>query len=160
MIKLLLLLLPLSLLHAQSVVYLLPDEQSRLIHDINLKVKTASSDILLLTPAFHHAAIKKSILAAAKKGTTVKLIVNEPKNDPVYMVQYANIDLMHYRERKFEGSTLVIDKAFLCTFPEAIDQEIFSEHRSLVRCSDDPREIDLIRRTLQSTLSHAVSYLE
>jgi len=160
MIKLLLLLFSFTFAYTANIVYLFPDEQTKFVHDLSRKLSAASSQILILSPSLSHSEIKKSILTAAKKGIPVKLIVNNPKGDPLYMLQYSNIDLSLYDKRVMEGTIVIVDNTFICTSPGAINQEKFASNRLLIRCSNDTDEINLIQNLLSDTLKHSSPYLK
>ncbi|MDD2950885.1 MAG: hypothetical protein PHU29_08870, partial [Sulfuricurvum sp.] len=89
----------------------------------------------------------------------ITLIVKELHKDPLSMVQYNHINLYHI-PYPFNTSTIIIDDTLVCTFPGAIEEEGFSSIHSTIRCSDEPKKIEWIRRSLQPLISSAKPYLE
>ncbi len=160
MIKLLGILLPFALLFAQEKSFLLPDQQNLFVHFLAQELKSASHRIVVLTPRFNHADLKKALLHGARKGSAVTLIVQDLKGDPLSLVQYERIDLLFYNARKLEGSTVIIDEHLACTLPLAIEQERFSNHASLVRCSDEHDAIISLHSALQPLIKRSIPYLK
>lgn len=160
MIKLLGILLPFVLLFAQEKSFLLPDQQNLFVHFLAQELKTASHSIVVITPRLNHADLKKALLHGARKGSAVTLIVQDLKGDPLSLVQYERINLLFYNARKLEGSTLIIDERLACTLPLAIEQERFSNHAALVRCSDEHDTIISLHSALQPLIKRSTPYLK
>ncbi len=160
MIKLPLLLLPLSLLYGGPTLFLMPDQQSAFTHFLARGLKEAPERILILTPSFHHTEIKKELLMAARKGSRIVLIAQDLHGDPLSMVQYENAELYAYTPRPLQGSVILIGNRLLCTLPTGIDGETLSRDASLVRCSDDPTEVAAYRSALLPLLGRSKKYLE
>jgi len=159
MIKLLGLLFTFTLLYGKESVYLFPDQHSYCVHQLTQALKNTSERILVISPSFNHAELKKGILEAAKHGKKVTLVLYDLHKDPLSMVQYENIDL--YRtSHPFHSSALIIDNTLVCTFSGPIEKENFSSTRSSIRCSDEPKKIEWIRRSLQPLINSAKPYLE
>lgn len=160
MIKLLGILLPFALLFSQEKSFLLPDQQALFVHFLTQEFKTASHSIVVLTPRFNHADLKKALLHGARKGSAVTLIVQDLKGDPLSLVQYERINLLFYNARRLEGSAVIIDERLACTLPLSIEQERSSNHAALVRCSDERDAIISLHSTLQPLIKRSTPYLK
>lgn len=158
MIKLLGFLFTFVSIYAQESVFNLPDHQSRFLHQLGHSLKV-SSKILILTPSLHHAALKKELLSATKQESVLKLIVQDPSGDPLSLIQYKNIYL-YLSSQPIKQSIILIDESLVCSADEAIDEELFSSGRSLIRCSDNQQKIRAIRASLYPVIQHAKRYLE
>ncbi|HZF69270.1 hypothetical protein [Sulfuricurvum sp.] len=159
MIKLLGLLFTITLLYGKESVYLFPDQHSYCVYQLNKAMKNASERIIVISHSFNHPELKKGILQAAKHGKNVTLVLNDLHRDALSMVQYDHIEL-YSTPHPFDTSTLIIDHSLVCTFPGAIEEEDFSFIRSSIRCSDNPKTIEQIRRSLNPLISSAKLYLE
>ena len=158
MIKLLLLLFTFSTVYPQETIYNFPAHHSRFIHLLNRSLKN-SSDILIITPTYHHAKVTKEILSSTKRGSNVKLIVQAPQGDPLLLVQYQGIHLF-ISPASLAESIILIDDALVCTTAEILDDEILTANHSSIKCSDDKNKIKAIRHSLTPLLKHSKSYLE
>lgn len=158
MIKLLGLLFIFSALFGEENIFQLPDHQSRFIHQLSRALKN-SSDVLIITSSYHHSALKKGILDAAKRGSSVTLIVHDLQGDPLSMVQYERINL--YTSRTPLPQTIIlIDGTLACTSEGPISEEYFSSKCSIIRCSEDRETIKILRYAQHPIISHSKRYLE
>lgn len=158
MIKLLRFLSIFTSLYSQESVFTFPDHHSRFIYEINHSFKNSAS-ILIFTPSYHHLKLTKGILSAAKQGSTIKIITHDPYGEPLSLVQYQNIYL-YLAPLPLHESVILVDNRLVCTSSESIDEDIFSSHRSLFRCSDNPVQIDAIRHSIHPVLEQSKPYLE
>jgi hypothetical protein len=158
MIKLLGLLFIFGALYGEENIFQLPDQHSRFVHQLSRALKN-SSDLLIITPAYQHSALKKGILDAAKRGTMVTLIVQDLQGDPLSMVQYERITLYTTRAPLLQ-TIILIDGTLACTSDGAIREDDFGSKRSLIRCSDDPETIRTLRHAQHSIMNHSKLYLE
>jgi len=159
MIKLLGLLFTFTLLYGGETIYILPDQHSYCVHELNQAIKNASEEILVISPSFNHTELKKGILQAAKRGKKIIIIVKELHKDPLSMVQYDHVNL--YRtSHAFDTSTLIIDNTLVCTFAGAIEEERLKSARLNIRCSDDLEKIELVRQSLKPLVTYSKPYLE
>jgi hypothetical protein len=159
MIKYLGLLFSFTLLYSGETIYILPDQHSYCVHQLSQAIKNASGHILVISPSFNHSELKKVLLQAAKRGEKVTIIVKELHKDPLSMVQYDHINL-NRASYTFENSTLIIDDTLVCTFSGAIEKERLKSTRSYIRCSDEQKKIELVRRSLNPLIEHSKPYLE
>lgn len=159
MIKLIGLLFTFTLLYSGETIYILPDQHSYCVHELSQAIKNASEDVLVISPSFNHTELKKGILQAAKRGKKITIIIKELHKDPLSMVQYDHVNLYH-TSHAFDNSTLIIDNTLVCTFSGAIEEERLKYTRLHIRCSDDPREIELVRRSLKPLVTYSKPYLE
>lgn len=158
MIKLIGFLFTFITVYAQETLFILPEHHSRFVHQLNRSFKNSSS-ILIVTPSFHHAELKKGILTAIKQGKKVKFIVQNPADDPISLVQYKNIDL-YLSTILLNQSIILIDESLVCTTDQAINGEIFSSKHTFIRCSDNPHQIKALRNSLYPLLRSSRNYLE
>lgn len=160
MIKILLFLLSFSLAHGDTVDYLLPDSHADFSHTLEEALKHARNEILVITPALHHASLKRAALEGVKRGASMTLIVQSLKGDPLSLAQYERVDVRTLGGRTLDGSIIFIDNRFACTLPHSVDAELFSLHASLIQCSDDAIKINALRSALSPLIKRSKSYLE
>jgi hypothetical protein len=153
MIKLLGLLFTFTLLYGGETIYILPDQHSYCVHELNQAIKNASEEILVISPSFNHTELKKGILQAAKRGKKITIIVKELHKDPLSMVQYDHVNLYH-TSHTFDNTTLIIDNTLVCTFAGAIEEERLKSAHLNIRCSDD------LRQSLKPLATYSKPYLE
>lgn len=158
MIKLLGFLFTFVSIYAQESVFNLPDHHSRFLSQLDHSLKV-SSKILISTPSLHHSALKKELVSAIKRESTLKLMVQDPIGDPLSLIQYKNIELYLSALPK-KQSIILIDESLVCSADVAIDEELFSSRHSVIRCSDNPQKIRAIRSELYHVMQHSKSYLE
>lgn len=158
MIKFLILLSLFIPLLSQERLYLTPDHHSRFTYDLNRLLKN-SAHIQIISPSFNHAPLRKGILQSAKSGSLVTLVVNNPKSDPLSMVQYERINLYTY-SYPLHQSIFLIDDSFVCTMDGEVDEETLSSQKHLIRCSDNLHTIQTIKRSFRAILKHSKPYLE
>ncbi|HEX5330486.1 hypothetical protein [Sulfuricurvum sp.] len=145
-------------LYAHESTYLFPDHHSRFVHEITQAFKNSSS-ILIVTPSYHHSHLSKGFLSATKHASTLKLIVQDPRNDPLSLIQYRNTELYISRVTLTQ-STILVDDVLVCTGSAPIDEAIFSSKSAPMRCSDNPEKIIAIRHALQPVIQSSKAYLE
>lgn len=160
MIKLLGLLFSFTILYSGETIYILPDQQSRFVHQLGQALKSSSEKIVVVSPSFNHSELKKRILQAAKHGTNVTMLLCSFQNDPLSMVQYEHVDLYRYTAHPFNQSIILVDNTLVCSLSGAINEEHLISTRSRIRCSDEPREIESLRHALKPLFEHSKPYLE
>jgi len=160
MIKLLPLLLAFSLAFGENTDYLLPDNNSLFSHALKGALKHSRSGILIITPSFNHTLFKRAAIEGIKRGSSLILVVQKLKGDPLSLAQYARTDIRTLEGRSLEGSIILVDDKFACTIPESIDQEKLGDSAALIRCSNDEREITSLRKALAPLLARSKSYLK
>ena len=160
MIKLLGLLFTVTLLYSGETIYILPDHQTRFVHQLNQSFKKGSKQIVIAAPSFNHSELKKGLLQAANHGSNVTMILCNLQNDPLSMVQYERITLHRYTAHPFDTSIILIDNTLVCTLSGSIDQERSTSTRSRIRCSDDIQEIESVRHSLKLLYTDSKPYLE
>ena len=158
MIKLLIPLFLFIPLFSLEKLYSIPDHHTLFTYEFNRLCKK-SSHIQIITPSFNHTEIKKGILNAAKQGSYISLVVNDPHGGPLSMVQYEGINLYTYAH-PIEQSILMIDNSFVCTLDGTFDEEILGSQHHLIRCSDNPVHIRALKQSIIPILKHAKIYLE
>ncbi|MCK9371686.1 MAG: hypothetical protein M0P91_00690 [Sulfuricurvum sp.] len=136
MIKLLPLLLMFSLGYGENFIYLLPDQNTVLIHKLKTMFKHSRHKILIITPSFHHEALKRSLIEGTNKGARLTLIVRSLDGDPLSLAQYERIDVRVLHGREIQGSIIAVDGHFSCLIPAPIDAELLMKHASLIQCSE------------------------
>lgn len=160
MIKFLPFLLLFSLVHGKNIDYLLPDQNSMMSHALEGVFKHSRQEILIITPAMNHTPFKHAVLEGVKRGSRLVLLVQSLKGDPLALTQYERVDIRILEGRPLEGSVILVDDKFACTLSTAIDQESFSGHTALVRCSDDEADIRSLHSLLSPLLKRSRAYLK
>jgi hypothetical protein len=158
MIKLLVLLFIFVSIYAHETIYNLPDNHSRLQHELDRSFKSASQ-ILIITPSLHHPKLSKKFLSAVKKGGVVNLIVQDPGGDPLSLIQYKNVAL-YLSSVKLDQTVIIVDHSLVCTGDASLNEELYSSEHSVVRCSDSESKIRSVRSALYPLIRHAKPYLE
>jgi hypothetical protein len=151
MIKLLAILFIFISLYGKENIYYFPDHHSRFLHELHQSFKT-SSTIIIISPSFHHSALKKELQNAAKHGCTVSLILNDLRGDPLSMVQYQHLILYH-TSSPIHHSTILVDNSLACTLSTPIDEERFAFAHARIQCCDSLDTVQRIRHTMQPLLS-------
>jgi hypothetical protein len=159
MIKFLGLLFTFTFIYSEETIYILPDHHSRFIHQLGKALKKSSGEIIIVSPSLNHSELKKEILQSAKRGNNIKMILSDLRNDPLSMVQYDHINLYH-TSYTFNNTTLIIDNSLVCTFSGTIEEDRLKSTRSHIRCSDEPRDIELVRRSLKPLMKYSKPYLK
>ena len=160
MIKLIPLLFVFSLTYGNSVDYLLPDSGAVFSHTLEGVLKHSRSEILIISPSFNHASLKRAALEAVKRGSHLTLIVQSLKGDPLSIAQYERVDVRTLIGRPLEGSIIVVDNQQSCTFSAPIDAETFGQNASLVHCSDDIVELKSLQTIFLPLIKRSKAYLE
>ena len=158
MIKLLILLSLFIPLLGQEKLYRLPDHHSRFTYDLNHILKK-STHITISSPSFNHSALKKAVLQRARKGSSITFVVNNPKGDPLTMVQYERINL-YVSSHPIHQTLFLIDDSLVCTLDGNFDEEELSSQHHLIRCSDDQHTIQTLKGSFIAILKHSKPYLE
>ena len=158
MIKLLALLFSFTMLYGSEMIFALPEHHTLFIHELSKPLKN-SSQIVIITQNFNHQKLQKEILKSAKQGGKITLIVHNLHGDPLSMVQYNGIHL--YRTPlTLDQSILLIDNTLACTVQSPFDAEKLNENKARIRCTEDHRNIALIRQSLKLILRNSKAYLE
>jgi hypothetical protein len=158
MIKLLIPLFLFLPLLSQDKLYSIPDHHTLFTYELN-RLCQKSSHIQIITPSFNHKGIKKGILNAAKKGSRVSFVVNDPHGDPLSMVQYEGIDLSTY-PHPLKQTIIMIDDSLICSMDGAFEDAILTTRKHLIRCSDNHYSIRTIQHSRLPILKHSKPYLE
>lgn len=158
MIKLLAILLTFMTLYGGEIVFNLPDHHTMFLHHLSQEIKN-SSKIVVISSSFNHSKLKKEFLKRTKKGSTLMLIVHDPKGDPLSMVQYDKVNL-YLSPSYLVTNIILIDRKAVCTFNVPLNEENFSSVRTLIRCNDTPDKIKTALDMASSILRHSQSYLE
>jgi hypothetical protein len=158
MIKLLLLLCTFSTVYPQEIHFTFPDHQSRFLHHISRSLKKSTA-ILIVTPTYRYNELNKKLLSSTKRGSHLHLLVQDPQGDPLSLVQYKGIDL-YIAPVPILQTLLLIDNALVCTSTKTLDDEVLSENRATLVCSDDQKKIRLLREGYYPLLKNSKLYLE
>jgi len=156
MIKLLLLLLIFSLAYGKNINYLLPDQNTILVHKLKNMFKHSHQKIHIVTSAFNHTPLKRAIIEATNRGSQLTLIVHSLNEDPLSLAQYEGVEVRVLKGRDLQGSIIVVDDHFSCLFPGPINIESFSKYASLVQCSEE----GFSEQLLSPFLKRSVPYLK
>lgn len=114
---------------------------------------------MIITEHYQHSSLSKALIGSTKKGTTIKLIVKNPKGEPLSLVQYQNIDL-YLSNIPLTQTDIIIDDALVCSGSTPIDEDYFrSQHLSL-HCTDSPDKIRILKHSIQPILHKSKRYLE
>ncbi|MBD3799502.1 hypothetical protein [Sulfuricurvum sp.] len=158
MIKLLLILSLFISIFAHDTPFILPNNHSALLHYFGVHFKKAQT-IVIISPTFNHSDLKKKIEKSAQKGAQVTLLLNNPKGDPLSMVQYLNIELF-ISPVQLHGTTVVVDKRIMCHFAGKIDQEEMSSHKQNLHCTDHKEAIEKQNAIVQTLIAKGKPYLQ
>lgn len=159
MIKLLFLFFTFTLLHGTTTAYLLPDENALFETHLMDQLKQNSNIITLTTPKMKYSALKKILLKKASNHTLVTLIVSDPSDDPAQLIAYRGVELHLYTSRALNGSSIVIDQHFGCSFSTALDQSILINTTQIVVCSDDLETISRLTNGIKKLKKRSKPYL-
>lgn len=138
--------------------FILPNNHSALLHHLGVHFKKAQS-IIIVSPIFNHSDLKKKIEKSAQKGAQVTLLLNNPKGDPLSMVQYQNIELL-LSPVQLHDTTVVVDERIMCHFEGTIDEEKMSSYKQNVRCTDHKKVIEKQSAIAQTLIAKGKPYLK
>jgi len=158
MIKLLLLLCAFLSLQGESILFDLP-HQSNAFDGYLHRIFRQNDNIEIVTPSLNHPGIKKELLQHVKNGNSVTLIVQNLKDDPLYLIQYKGIHLYEYQKRPLNGTIIVTDD-HVCYLTATLHADRLNREKSFVWCSD---EAEVLRQnhTLSNTIKkHSTLYLK
>lgn len=145
-------------LYSQEDIYLFPDNHTRYIHEISRLIKNSSS-VVIMSEHYHHPVLSKALIASAKNGTQVKVLLTDLRGEPLSLVQYRHINLYNISVAP-KQSYILIDNTLLCSANTAIDEDYFSRHHFIMQCTDSPQKIEIQHRALYSILKSSQPYLE
>lgn len=160
MIKRILLLFAFSALYGGENLYLLPDQNNELVHRLQNALRGTSAKVVIITPSFRHALLKKALLQGAKHGNRITLVVQDPEHDPLSVVQYGNIHLYRYTSRPLAGSVIIIDDRLVCTLTADLVQEQLTQTAAFAQCSDGSADIGAALHRAAPLITRSRPYLE
>ena len=158
MIKFLIPLFVFVALYSQEYPYIFPDHHTRFIHEISRSIKKSSS-VVIISNQYHHSSLSKAIIASAKKGGSIKLILNDLKGEPLSLIQYRNIDLF-LSTVALKQTVIIIDSALACSTNVPIDKDLFASRPVTMHCTDSSDEIRKLDRAMQPLIHASKNYLE
>ena len=158
MIKFLIPLFVFVALYSQEYPYLFPDHHTRFIHEISRSIKKSSS-VVIISNRYHHPSLSKAIIASAKKGGSIKLILNTPKGEPLSLIQYRNVDLF-LSTVALKQTVIIIDSTLACSTNIPIDEDLFGSRSVTMHCSDSSDEIRRLDHAMQALIHASRNYLE
>lgn len=118
-----------------------------------------SDHLTIITPSLNHSGIKKELLRYVKSANTVTLIVQSLKDDPLYLVQYHNIELHYYHKRPLNGTIIATDKD-ICYLVLPLSHDALSREKSFGWCTDDPVLLRQNQNLIHSIMNHSTPYLK
>lgn len=145
-------------LYSQGYTYLFPDHHTRFIHEISRLIKKSSS-VVIIGNQYHHPSLSKAIIASAKKESAIKLILNDPKGEPLSLIQYGNIDLF-LSSIPLKQTVIIIDSTLACSTSVPIDEDLFSSRPVMLHCTDSSDEIRRLDQVMQPLIHASRKYLE
>ncbi|MCX6060670.1 MAG: hypothetical protein NT103_00235 [Campylobacterales bacterium] len=160
MIKLLTLFLTLSIVNAQTLTFLLPDEKSGFEHELMSHLKKAHTQIILLTPSLNHPALRRQLIQSVSKGVKLTLITQNPSADPLQLVAYSGVELYLYRARSLSDTLILIDDEIVCHVSGGFNDEELSQKSQNALCSDDSDFILSLHQNANRILTRSKPYLK
>lgn len=158
MIKLLHFLFIFTALYSQENTFRCPENHSNFIHKIAYAMQNSSS-VLILSPSIHHTALSKGILSAAKHRSDITMILHNPHEDPLSLIQYDHVTL-NISTTLLHESLILIDNTLVCTTNSPLEEEILNFSHATFRCSDSPEKIEAVRHAMQPVIKNSKSYLK
>ncbi|MDP3588429.1 MAG: hypothetical protein Q8R58_10290 [Sulfuricurvum sp.] len=160
MIKLLTLFLTLSVVNAQTLTFLLPDEKSGFEHELIHHLKKAHTQVILLTPSLNHPALRRQLIQSVSKGIKLTLITQNPSDDPLQLVAYKGVELYLYRARSLSDTLILIDDGIVCHVSGGLNDEELSQKSQNALCSDDSDFILALHQNSNKILTRSKPYLK
>jgi len=160
MIKLLTLFLTLSVVNAQTLTYLLPDEKSGFEHALIHHLKKAHTQVILLTPSLNHPALRRQLIQSVSKGVKLTLITQNPSADPLQLVAYNGVELYLYHARSLSDTLILIDDEIVCHVSGGLNDQELSQKSQNALCSDDSDFILSLHQNANRILTRSKPYLK
>lgn len=158
MIKLLLILTLFIPIFGTEKLYHLPNNHSALLHHISSFFKNGQN-IVILSPSFNHAELKKQLENRGKKGGHITLILNNADGYPLSMIQYQNIDLI-VSPVQLHHSVILVDEKIVCAMDGKLDEEDMTSYPHIFRCSEKSDAINTQHRLAERLVKKGKMYLE
>jgi hypothetical protein len=160
MIKLLTLFLTLSVVNAQTLTFLLPDEKSGFEHELIHHLKKAHTQVILLTPSLNHPELRRQLIQFVSKGVKLTLITQNPSADPVQLVAYNGVELYLYGARSLSDTLILIDDETVCHISGGLNDQELSRKSQNAFCSDDSDFILTLHQNANRILARSKPYLK
>ncbi len=160
MIKLLTLFLTLSVVNAQTLTFLLPDEKSAFEHELIHHLKKAHTQVILLTPSLNHPALRRQLIQSVSKGVKLTLITQNSSADPLQLVAYRGVELYLYQARSLSDTLILIDDEIVCHVSGGLNDDELSQKSQNALCSDDSDFIPALHQNANRILARSKPYLK
>ncbi len=160
MIKLLALFLTLSVANGQTLSYLLPDEKGLFEHTLGTHLKNANNEIVILTPSMNYPLLRTQLVRTLSKGTTLTIITQNPKNDPLALVAYRGVELSLYLARPLADTLIFIDDTTVCHLSGELNAEDLTRKTNHAICSDEADLVAAMRQNIDKIRKRSKPYLK
>lgn len=160
MIKLIALLFTINITNANIFPFLLPDEESHFNHYLQVLVKNAENEIIIVTPAMHYSPLSKKLIHSLSHGTRLTIIASKPSGDPLRLIAYEGVTLHTYTPRTLIDTLILVDDTHVCHLGGALNEQSLGDTVTNVWCSDEPAVIRATKRQITTLLKRSKSYLK
>ena len=160
MIKIIILILTITVSNANIFPFLLPDEGSHLNHYLQILVKNAQKEIVIVTPSMNYPSLSKNILRSVSHGTHLTIIASNQSGDPLRLIAYEGVTLYTYVPRVLADTLILIDNTHVCHLSGSFNEKSLGETVSHVWCSDESSLILSTHKKITTFKKHSKLYLE
>lgn len=160
MIKLITLIFTITVSNANIFPFLLPDEGSHFNHYLQVLVKNAQKEIIIVTPSMNYPALNKNIIHSLSHGAHLTIIDSNQSGDPLRLIAYEGVTLYRYPARDIADTLILIDNTHICHLSGSLNEKNLGEAVSHVWCSDEPSLILAIKKQITTLLKRSKPYLQ
>ena len=160
MIKLITLIFTITVANANIFPFLLPDEGSNFNHYLQVLIKNAQNEIIIVTPAMHYSSLSKKVIQPLSHGTHLTIITSNPSGDPLRLIAYEGVTLQMYTARTLTDTLMLIDNTHVCHLGGALNEKNLGDTVTNVWCSDEPSLILATKKQITILLKRSKPYLQ
>jgi hypothetical protein len=160
MIKLITLNLTITTANANIFPFLLPDEGSNFNHYLQVLIKNAQNEIIIVTPAMHYPSLSKKVIQPLSHGTHLTIIVSKPSGDPLRLIAYEGVTVQTYTVRTLTDTLILIDNTHVCHLGGSLNEKSLGDTVTNAWCSNEPSLILATKKQITTLLKRSRPYLQ
>ncbi|MDD5210928.1 MAG: hypothetical protein PHV62_00805 [Sulfuricurvum sp.] len=160
MIKLITLILTITVSNANIFPFLLPDEGSHFNHYLQVLLKNAQKEIIIVTSSMDYPSLNKNIIHSLSHGGHLTIIASKQSGDPLRLIAYEGVTLYAYAPRAIADTLILIDNTHVCHLSGSLDEKSLGDTVSHVWCSDESSLILSTQKQITTLLKRSKPYLQ
>lgn len=159
MIKLLPHLLLFSIASIADELIVFPDHTARFETMLSEHLRSAGSQITLISASAENGFFEKSIIKLLGKGKKAILILRRPASASK-LLAYRGLELRSYPYRDIQGSILLVDRSWGCILTSPLSDSSMANTLSFAHCSSRADFIDSLDAFRRIAIKRSEPYLE